>query len=188
MQETKKIHRQMTIEQILGSFPQKAQRLAHVLTESGLHCVGCGAATWETLEAGVLTHGMAIEVVDELEKKLNAVLEEQEDLTAVTLTPKAAKEFIKICQEKGKAGWGMRFSEHLSGCNGFEYDLDFSEQAEPDDTTYISEGIEIHVKNVLIPRLIGSTIDYIDGLTNAGFKVSNPNVQSSCHCGSSHGY
>ena len=82
----------------------------------------------------------------------------------------------------------MRFSETTAGCDGFQYVLDFSEQATDKDTIFISEGIEIHVDKGLVARLVGSVIDYVDGLQGAGFKISNPHSKSSCGCGSSHGY
>jgi iron-sulfur cluster assembly protein len=192
MSETKEkkdvIHSSMTIEEILNSFPSKAQRIAQELTNSGLHCVGCGAATWETLEAGVLTHGMPPSKVEELVRSLNAILDEEDDLTAVTFTARAAKKFIEILDEEKKQGWSLRFGEKMAGCSGFEYLLDFSEKPGEEDTIFESEGIEIHVETRLVSRLVGCTIDYIDGLQNSGFKVSNPNVKAACGCGTSHGY
>lgn len=184
----KSIHRQMTIEEILSSFPQKAQRLAQELTNSGLHCVGCQAATWETLEAGAKGHGMSDEQVDGLAKRLNAILEEKVDLSTISMTPRAAKKYLEILEEDGKQGWGIRFAERMAGCNGFEYALDYSEKATPEDETFVSQGIEIHIHKKMLGRLIGSTIDFVDGLHGSGFKISNPNVRSSCGCGSSHGY
>ena len=47
----------MTIDEIFGKFPDKSQRIAQELTNAGLHCVGCQAATWETLEVGMIGHG-----------------------------------------------------------------------------------------------------------------------------------
>lgn len=182
------IHRQMTIEQILSLFPHKAQKLSQEITRAGLHCVGCHAATWETLEAGMYGHGMSDEQINTLVDRLNALLEEEADLTTITITPRAAKKYLEILAEDGKTGWGIRFEERMAGCNGFEYVLDFSEKAEKDDETFISNGIEIHINKAMVPRLLGSEIDYIDGLQGAGFKISNPNVRSSCGCGTSHNY
>ena len=48
----------MTIEEVFKRFPHKSQKLAQEMTNAGLHCVGCSASTWETLEAGMLGHGM----------------------------------------------------------------------------------------------------------------------------------
>lgn len=183
-----KVTRDLTIETILSLFPHKAQRLAHEITSAGLHCVGCHAATWETLEAGMLGHGMTEEDIDRLVGRLNALLEEETDASTITLTPRAAKKYKEILAEEDKQDWGLRFEERMAGCSGFEYILDYSEKATEDDETFLSEGIEIHIKKSSVPRLLGSEIDYIDGLNGSGFKISNPNVRSSCGCGSSHNY
>ena len=187
-QKAKKITRQMTIEEILGMFPYKAQRLSQEITNAGLHCVGCHAAVWETLEAGMLTHGKTDDQIDELVRRLNTLLEEEIDTSSIRITPRGAAKFLEILSEDGKQGWGMRFSEEMAGCNGFEYVLDFSEKADEDDQVFVSHGIEIHVKKAMVPRLLGSEIDYLEGLRGAGFKISNPNVRSACGCGTSHNY
>lgn len=187
-QSPKKITRDMTIESILNLFPHKAQRLSHEITSAGLHCVGCHAATWETLEAGMLGHGMSEEAIERLVGKLNKLLEEETDANTISLTPRAAKKYLEILAEDGKQGWGIRFEERMAGCNGFEYALDYSEKALADDQIFESQGIQIHIKKSTVPRLLGSEIDYIDSLNGSGFKVSNPNVKSSCGCGTSHNY
>jgi iron-sulfur cluster assembly accessory protein len=186
--EPKEITRQMTIENILGMFPNKAQKLAQEITNAGLHCIGCHAAVWETLEAGMMTHGKNDEQIDELVRRLNALLAEKADDQTISITTRAAAKFLEILAEEGKQGWGMRFAEELAGCNGFEFVLDFSEQADEDDEIFLSNGIEIHVKKAMVPRLLGSEIDFVDGLRGSGFKISNPNVRSACGCGTSHNY
>ncbi len=182
------IHRHMTIEEILSLFPHKAQRLAHEITSAGLHCVGCHAATWETLEAGMLGHGMTVEAIDRLEGRLNALLAEKVDASTITITPRAAAKYLQILEDEGKLGYGIRFAEKMAGCNGFEYLLDYSEKANEDDVTFSSCGIEVHIQKDMVQRLVGAEIDFIDGLQGSGFKISNPNVRSSCGCGTSHGY
>ncbi|NGX58263.1 MAG: Iron-sulfur cluster insertion protein ErpA [Chlamydiae bacterium] len=188
IKEEKKIHRQLTIESILSMFPYKAQRLSQEITNAGLHCVGCSAATWETLEQGMYSHGKSDQEIDYLVGCLNALLEEKVDRSTITITPRAAKKYLSVLDQEGKQGWGIRFDERMSGCNGFEYVLDYSEKVQDDDDVITSQGIEIHIKRSMWERLLGSEIDYIDGLQGSGFKISNPNVKSSCGCGSSHGY
>lgn len=183
-----KISPSMTIEEILTKFPAKSQRLAYEITKAGLHCVGCHASTWETLEAGMLGHGMTLESVNQLAQRLNAILEQESDPATITLTPRAAEKYREFLAEEGKEGWGMRFGEEAGGCGGMSYVLDYSEKAEEDDTCFESQGVEIHVKKAIAGRLVGSEIDYIDGLHGAGFKISNPNSNSSCGCGASHNY
>jgi iron-sulfur cluster assembly protein len=184
----KKIHRHMTIEEILSLFPYKAQRLSQEITNAGLHCVGCHAATWETLEAGMLGHGMTDEDIERLVDRLNALLDEPVDHSTITITPRAAKKYLEILEEENKMGWGLRFAERMAGCNGFEYALDYSEKALPDDVVIVSLGIEIHINRAMLKRLLGSIIDFVEGLQGSGFKITNPNVKSSCGCGTSHGY
>lgn len=182
------IHKEMTIEEILTSFPQRSQRLAQEMMNAGLNCVGCGASVWETLEAGILGHGMGESDLNKLLGKLNAILAEKIDVTTITLTPKAAEKFTEILEDEGKTGWGLRFGDRAGGCSGFEYVLDFSEKASPDDVTFVSEGVEIHIEKQAAERLKGSVIDFVDGLQGSGFKVMNPNVKGSCGCGKSQSY
>jgi iron-sulfur cluster assembly accessory protein len=184
-----KISKEMTIEEILGKFPQKSQKIAQEITNAGLHCVGCQAATWETLEGGMLGHGYPEEDIDTLVSKLNAILSQEVDLNTISLTTSAARKYKAILAEEGKEGWGLRFGDKAGGCSGFEYIIDYSEKAKEDDQIFpSSEGVEIHVNKQMVSRLLGCEIDYIDGLNGAGFKITNPNAKGSCGCGKSQSY
>ena len=178
----------MTIDEIFSKFPHKSQQLASEMAQTGLNCVGCQASTWETLEAGMLGHGFAEEEIETLVERLNAILEKKNDLSTISLTPRAAKKFKEILQEEGKESYGLRFADRAAGCSGFEYILDYSEKAKGDDRVFTSEGVEIHVNEKIVSRLLGSEIDFIDGLHGSGFKISNPNAKSSCGCGKSQSY
>ena len=182
------IHRTMTIDEIFTQFPTKSQKLSHEMTLAGLHCVGCGAAVWETLEAGMLKHGFSDEAIDEMVDKLNAILEEEDAPDTIALTKGAAAKFKEILEIEKKQGWALRFGDKAGGCGGFEYILDFAEKADEDDQIFTCEGVQIFVKKACVDRLLGSTIDYAEGLMSGGFKVSNPNVKSSCGCGNSQSY
>lgn len=179
----------MTIEEILSTYASKSQKLSQVLTNFGLHCVGCGAATYETLEAGVLGHGMEEEDLDELLDHLNQILAETAvDPTQVTLTESAAKKIKEIQKAEGIQKSGLRFGDRAGGCGGYEYTLEFSEKAEKDDAVFESHGVSIFVNKGMLNRLVGSEIDYVEGLMGGGFKISNPNVRGSCGCGNSQSY
>ncbi len=183
-----RITRDMTIEEIFSRFPNKSQRLAQEITNAGLHCVGCQAATWETLEAGMLGHGFTECAIEELVRRLNAILEETSDMTLITLTKRAADKYREILAEDGKEGWHLRLGDKAAGCNGFEYVLDYSEKAKPTDRVFLSYGIEIHVDEAALERFLGIEVDYVTGLNGSGFKISNPNVKSACGCGKSQSY
>lgn len=183
-----RISKEMTIEEIFSRFPQKAQKLAQEITDAGLHCVGCQAATWETLEAGMLGHGYSPEEIERLVNDLNAILDQETDPNTIQLTKRAADKFREILAEEGKADWHLRFGDQAAGCSGFEYLLDFSKAAKEDDEIFHSQGIQIHVNKKMAGRLVGSEIDYSEGLNHSGFKITNPNVRSSCGCGKSQSY
>lgn len=183
------INKLMTISDILGMFPNKAQRLAQEITNAGLHCVGCQAATWETLEGGMLGHGKSPAEIDHLVSRLNALLQEVSDPNTISLTEEAAKKFLEFSKLENKPGAALRFGEEMAGCSGFEYVLDFSMAPTADDAIFTSHGVDIHVNKKDLPRLIGCKIDYLTGIRDSGFKViDNPNAKSCCGCGSSHGY
>ncbi|MDX8431779.1 MAG: iron-sulfur cluster assembly accessory protein [Candidatus Algichlamydia australiensis] len=178
----------MTIAEIFENFPQKSQKLAQELTRHGLQCVGCSAATWETLEAGVLSHGKSLDDLQDLLTALNAILEGKLDDSTITMTEAAANKFRKVLAEENKEHWALRFGDKPGGCSGYEYVLDFSEKSLDTDQVFTSHGIEIHVDKTMVERLLGCEIDYQEGLMGSGFKISNPNVKSSCSCGSSQNY
>ncbi len=178
----------MTIDEILGKFPEKSQRIAQELTQAGLHCVGCQAATWETLEVGMMGHGFDDEAIEALLKRLNKVIEEKIDTSTITLTETAATKFKEILKADKKEGWGLRFGDKPGGCGGFEYILDFAKKAQDDDEVFYSQEVKIFVNRKMLHRLMGCHIDYREELMGSGFKVTNPNVKGSCSCGNSQSY
>jgi len=187
-EDRKQITYEMTIEEIFSRFPHKSQKLAQEITNTGLHCVGCQAATWETLETGMLGHGFTVDQIEGLLNRLNDILNEEVDLETIGLTKRAAEKFKQILADESKTNYGLRFADKAAGCSGFEYVLDYSEEAKTDDQTFHSHGVEIHVNEKMVKRLLGSEIDFVDGLNGSGFKVSNPNVKGSCGCGKSQSY
>lgn len=109
----------------------------------------------------------------------------QED-TPVTLTPKAV-EMVKITrdQEGIDASSGLRIAVRGGGCSGFEYALDFENEARDNDWVYEQSGLTIYVDAVSARYLEGTSIDYTLGMAGAGFKFNNPKAAGTCGCGSS---
>ncbi|MDN3504153.1 MAG: iron-sulfur cluster assembly accessory protein [Rhabdochlamydiaceae bacterium] len=104
------------------------------------------------------------------------------------MTKRAAEKFIKILKEEGKEGWCLSFGDKPGGCSGYEYVLDFSKEPKENDKVFHSYGVDVVVDKSMVERLLGTEIDYLDGLNGSGFKVTNPNAKSSCSCGNSQGY
>ena len=95
----------MVIEEMFTLFPKKADRLAWEMEKMGLQCTGCQAAGQETLEMGMMVHGMPEDAIDELIDRLNTVLEEETNMNTITLTETAAKKYLEILKEISPNGF-----------------------------------------------------------------------------------
>lgn len=103
----------------------------------------------------------------------------------IRLTALAAEKIKEIQSSENIAeGYGLRLQVKGGGCSGFAYDLYF-DQASPTDKSYDSNGISLVVDPMSLQYLRGTEVDYVEGLQGAGFKFNNPNVKSTCGCGSS---
>ena len=107
------------------------------------------------------------------------------DLPGVNLTPKALEAVRKMIAKEGlPADQGLRISVVGGGCSGFQYSLGFDGQKEGDILTVI-DGVNIFVDEISLPYIAGTTLDYVEGLHNAGFRFDNPRASRTCGCGSS---
>ncbi len=105
----------------------------------------------------------------------------------VTLTETAAKKITDLRLEEGKPEWALRIRVVGGGCSGMSYELGWDEAASPEDNVVESNGVKVFVDTKSAPYLAGSEIDYVENnMMGAGFAIKNPNVKSSCGCGSSH--
>ena len=80
---------------------------------------------------------------------------------------------------------GLRVAVRGGGCSGFEYALDFESEARANDWVYEQHGITVYVDAVSARYLEGTTVDYVLGMSGAGFKFNNPRASGTCGCGSS---
>jgi iron-sulfur cluster assembly accessory protein len=105
--------------------------------------------------------------------------------TLVGLTPLAAAKVNEIRgAEAIEAEMGLRLRVVGGGCAGFSYDLYFDNPTEVDQQFEV-QGVRVVVDEMSLMYLVGTEIDYVEGLQGAGFKFQNPNVKSTCGCGSS---
>ena len=101
------------------------------------------------------------------------------------ITPTAATKVNEIRSAEGiESNMALRLRVVGGGCAGFSYDLYFDEPAEV-DRQFEVEGVRCVVDEMSLMYLVGTEIDYVEGLQGAGFKFQNPNVKSTCGCGSS---
>ena len=71
------------------------------------------------------------------------------------------------------------------GCSGYMYDLQIVESTDQDCQEVKIDGFRVLVPNASSHHLDGIEIDYVDRLMGGGFKINNPNAESSCGCGES---
>ena len=105
----------------------------------------------------------------------------------VTLTEKAANKVKSLLEKENKQGYGLRVGVTPGGCSSYMYDIGLEKAPKEDDIVIEEKGVKVFINPASIAFMKGSTVDYIDALTNAGFKINNPNVKTSCGCGHSVG-
>jgi iron-sulfur cluster assembly accessory protein len=103
----------------------------------------------------------------------------------VALSDKAAEKILEIRGEESiEETYALRLKVQGGGCSGFSYDLYF-DQPQETDRTFDVKGVKLMCDQMSLMYLVGTEVDYVEGLQGAGFKFVNPNVKSTCGCGSS---
>lgn len=104
---------------------------------------------------------------------------------ALAVTDTAAAKIREIRETEAiESTYALRVKVMGGGCSGFQYDLFFDEPAEGDNH-FESQGVKLVCDAMSFMYLMGTSIDYVEGLQGAGFKFLNPNTTGSCGCGSS---
>lgn len=101
------------------------------------------------------------------------------------LTDAAATKVRDLIADEGNPQLKLRVFVTGGGCSGFQYGFSFDEDVAEDDTVIDRNGVQLLVDVLSYPYLIGSEVDYSEGLEGARFVVNNPNATTTCGCGSS---
>ncbi len=169
----------MTIGELVQQYPS----VVEILMEEGVHCVGCGAAYFETIEEGLAGHGRTEEEVDAIVEKLNQAIPQESGDENLTITENAAAKAKEILSKKNIQA--IRIGVSAGGCAGYEYEFSFENQKNEDDVVVSVDGATFYVDTESLQKLKGAKVDYVDSLTSAGFKITNPNAKRTCGCGQS---
>ncbi|MBS0631423.1 MAG: iron-sulfur cluster insertion protein ErpA [Verrucomicrobia bacterium] len=102
----------------------------------------------------------------------------------ITLSTRAADRVRAMQAELNAPAKRLRVFVESGGCSGFQYGMSFDD-AKPDDTECVSEGVTMLLDPASAAYLKGTSIDFDDGLHGKGFEIKNPNAQSTCGCGKS---
>jgi iron-sulfur cluster assembly accessory protein len=103
----------------------------------------------------------------------------------ITLTPTAATKVKTLLDAEGEPGLALRVAVRPGGCSGFSYEMFFDSDVAAEDQTADYDGVKVVVDPSSATLLTGATLDYKDGLQQAGFAIDNPNAQRTCGCGQS---
>jgi iron-sulfur cluster assembly accessory protein len=103
----------------------------------------------------------------------------------ISLTPNAIAKVKEIMAQQNPLPSGLRVGVVGGGCSGFSYSMSFENNAGMMDKVFDMDGLKVYVDATSIMYLNGCTVDYVETLEGAGFKFENPNVKSTCGCGSS---
>ncbi len=107
------------------------------------------------------------------------------DAAMMTLTDSAANKVRKLREGEGNPALKLRVYITGGGCSGFSYGFTFDEEMKEGDSIFENGDVTMLVDSMSIQYLMGSEVDYQEGLQGSQFKINNPNATSTCGCGSS---
>lgn len=177
----------ITRDSTIGEVVQKYPEVVDTLMGFGVHCVGCSVSEYETLEEGFSGHGMSKEEIEGAIQKLNEVVTQHASPTLsgkeLNFTAFAVNKLKDILAQKNKKA--LRIAVEAGGCAGSSYSFTLADAPKDGDVVLQDVGVPVFVEALSLQKINGSTIDYVDSLQGAGFKVSNPNMKRGCGCGNS---
>ncbi len=104
----------------------------------------------------------------------------------ITVTDNAKKEAIALMTKEGSPDDSfIRVGVKGGGCSGLTYHLEFDHELKEDDKVFEDKGIKIVCDKKSMLYLVGTELDFSDGLNGKGFSFNNPNASRTCGCGES---
>lgn len=103
----------------------------------------------------------------------------------ISVTEKAKAKAIELMSKENQADSFIRVGVDGGGCSGLTYKLTFDNQTKPDDKVFEDKGIKIVCDKKSFLYLVGTELDFSDGLNGKGFEFHNPNATRTCGCGES---
>ncbi|HEY9127236.1 MAG TPA: iron-sulfur cluster assembly accessory protein [Acidobacteriaceae bacterium] len=103
----------------------------------------------------------------------------------LNMTPSAIAKVREIMATQDPIPGGLRVGVVGGGCSGFQYSMAFENQAGMMDKVFTYDGLKVFIDATSLMYLNNCVVDYVETFEAAGFKFENPNVKSTCGCGSS---
>ena len=114
-----------------------------------------------------------------------AATTESQDTEALVIITDTAAAKIKELMPQDDAEHALRMRVVGGGCSGFQYQMAFEDTANENDKVFFSNGVRVFIDMKSALYLAGTEVDYLNGLMESGFKITNPNAQTTCGCGQS---
>lgn len=195
----------ITGDMIIANIVEKYPLAAEIMGGYGLSCIGCHANPYESIEAGAAGHGMTNDKIQSMIQELNELAtkgeasngakeaqekqeskeEGKEEITPIVVTEIAVNKVKSIMESQKKEGYGLKVGAKAGGCAGFTYLMDFEKNPAKGDTVLEFDGLKVFVDPQSAKALSGVEIDYLETLTESGFKFNNPGAHATCGCGKS---
>jgi iron-sulfur cluster insertion protein len=106
-------------------------------------------------------------------------------MNLLELKPGAIEKIRDILAEENNPKIKLRIFVQGGGCSGMSYGFTLDEETNEDDFVMEFDGVPLLVDSMSSQYLQGASVDYKEDLMGSEFKISNPNAQTSCGCGSS---
>jgi iron-sulfur cluster assembly protein/iron-sulfur cluster insertion protein len=103
----------------------------------------------------------------------------------LTLTDTASTKVKQLIDAEGNPELVLRVAVRPGGCSGLSYEMFFDTDVSPDDVATEYGDVKVVVDPASSQYLSGASLDYKDGLQEAGFTINNPNTTRTCGCGQS---
>ena len=105
----------------------------------------------------------------------------------VTVTERAKNQIMVLMEKEGMIPetHSLRVGVTGGGCSGLSYQMKFDDKIESTDTVIDLESVKICINKLSLLYLVGTELDYEDGLNGKGFEWRNPNATRTCGCGES---
>lgn len=102
-----------------------------------------------------------------------------------SVSDNAARRVRELIEAEGNPDLKLRIAVQGGGCSGFQYEFKLDNKIAPDDIAVEKNGVSVVIDSTSLMYMIGSEVDFAEELVGSYFKITNPNAQSSCGCGTS---
>jgi len=105
--------------------------------------------------------------------------------TILKVTENAVAKVKSLVEEEQNQDLCLRVFVTGGGCSGFQYGFSFDDELADDDTVVEKDGVKVLLDALSYQYLVGSQVDYEEGLQGSRFTITNPNATTTCGCGAS---